>query len=333
VTGSGKRGATSSGEPSGVLVVDKPVGPTSFDVVARVRRALGARKAGHAGTLDPAATGVLAVCLGEAVRLQAWLADGDKAYAATVAFGAATDTEDAEGRVVAEGDPSGLTAAAVEAALARFVGEIDQVPPMYSAVRVAGRRLHQAARAGEEVARAPRRVRVDALTLEELDPAVGGRRLARVVIRCGKGTYVRTLAADLGRVVGVPAHLAALRRTAASGFTLAQAVPLAEIERLAAEGAASLGGRILSLADALAFMPRVTLTATQVADLRHGRALPLTALPGLPAEASAGPLRALDGADALVAICTAGGGMLRPVRVFAAPTTPARAAGGERLSH
>ena len=159
----------------GVLVVDKPAGPTSFDVVKRVRRALGAEKAGHAGTLDPAATGVLAVCVDDAVKLQQWLADGDKAYDATVAFGAATSTEDAEGEVVARGDASGLTADALRAALPRFVGEIDQVPPMYSAVRVDGRRLHEAARAGEEVERAPRRVAIHA----PRPPRVRARRRRR----------------------------------------------------------------------------------------------------------------------------------------------------------
>ena len=143
----------------GVLVVDKPAGPTSFDVVRRVRRALGAAKAGHAGTLDPAATGVLAVCVEDAVKLQQWLMGGDKTYEATVAFGAATATEDAEGEVTERGDPSRLDAAAVRAALPRLTGVLDQVPPMFSAVRVGGRRLHEAARAGEEVERSPRRRR------------------------------------------------------------------------------------------------------------------------------------------------------------------------------
>ena len=132
----------------GILVIDKPAGPTSFDVVRRIRRALGAEKTGHAGTLDPAATGVLAVCVDDAVKLQQWLADGDKAYDATVAFGAATSTEDAEGEVTVRGDATGLRADAIRAALPRFTGEIAQVPPMFSAVRVAGRRLHEAARAG-----------------------------------------------------------------------------------------------------------------------------------------------------------------------------------------
>jgi tRNA pseudouridine55 synthase len=291
--------------------VDKPAGPTSFDVVARVKRALGVRKAGHAGTLDPAATGVLAVCLGDAVRLQHYLVDGDKAYQATVAFGAATDTEDGEGRVVEEGDPSGLSADGIRAALARFVGEIDQVPPMYSAVRVGGRRLHQAARAGEDVERPARRVRVHALELRHVGEVEGGRRLAVIDVRCGKGTYVRTLAADLGRALGVPAHLAALRRTAASGFTLAQAVPLEEVERRAAAGDRGLVGRLVPLAQALGSMPLVPVTVARAVDLTHGRAV---ALDG-PFQDVA-QVRAVDPLGRLVAICAVEGGILRPIRVL-----------------
>jgi tRNA pseudouridine55 synthase len=297
---------------SGVLVVDKPAGPTSFDVVARVRRALRARKAGHAGTLDPAATGVLVVCLEDAVRLQQWLSDGDKAYRATVAFGAATDTEDAEGRVVAEGDPSGLSEAALRAALPRFLGEIEQVPPMYSAVRVGGKRLHEAARAGQEVERAPRKVRIDALELVSLGPVQAGRRLGVLDVRCGKGTYVRTLAADLGRALGVPAHLAALRRTSASGFGLERATPLADLERLAREGGLeAVRPRLVPPAEALS-LPEARLTAAEANDLAHGRSIPAG-----PHEA--GLVRAVDGPGRLVAVCRVSGGRLRPVRVFLAP--------------
>lgn len=292
---------------SGVLVVDKPAGPTSFDVVQRVRRLLRASRAGHAGTLDPAATGVLVVCLEDAVKLQQYLADADKAYEATVAFGAATDTEDAEGRVVETGDPSGLTEAAVRAALPRFRGEIAQVPPMYSAVRVGGRRLHEAARAGEEVERAPRRVRVDALELLELDPVTEQPlRLGRLEVRCGKGTYVRTLAADLGRALGVPAHLAALRRTEASGFRVEEAVPLAEAEALAPE---TLGARVVPMGSALRVLPAVSLSWEEARGLAHGRALPREVPP-------AAHVRALAPDGRLVAICSPGERGLRPRRVL-----------------
>lgn len=299
-------------EAAGVLLVDKPAGPTSFDVVARVRRALSAPRAGHAGTLDPAATGLLAVCLGEGVKLQRFLAEGDKAYEAVVALGAATDTEDAEGRVTARGDPSGLDAAAVAAALPRFLGEIDQVPPMFSAVRVGGRRLHQAARRGEEVERAPRRVVVHALELLGFEPARDGVARARLAVRCGKGTYVRTLAADLGRALGVPAHLAALRRTAAGPFAVADAVPLAEVERLAREDRAALLALVVPPALALAFLPAVPVDEAGARALRQGKALPLP-------EAPSGLSRAIDPGGRLVAVCTAGGGALRPIRVWVDP--------------
>ncbi len=299
--------------PCGVLVIDKPAGPTSFEVVKRVRRMLRADKAGHAGTLDPAATGVLAVCVDEAVKLQQWLADGDKAYEATVAFGAATATEDAEGEVISRADASGLDCGAIRAALPRFRGEIEQVPPMYSAVHVGGRRLHEAARAGEEVERAPRKVRVHALELTGLEPpGADGLVLARISVRCGKGTYIRTIAADLGRAVGVPAHLAALRRTEASGFGIAQAIPLADAEALARRDRADLVARLVNPADALGFMPAVTVDAVEARALAQGKALVREAPPG-------GLVRAIGPAGRLVAVCVPAIGGVRPVRVFGEP--------------
>jgi tRNA pseudouridine55 synthase len=299
-------------EVAGVLVVDKPAGPTSFEVVERVRRALRVPRAGHAGTLDPLATGVLAVCLGEGVKLQRFLAEGDKSYEAVVAFGAATDTEDAEGRVVERGDPGALDAEAVAAGLRGLTGEIEQVPPMFSAVRVGGRRLHEAARRGEELPRAPRRVAVHELTLLGFEPSRDGLARARLAVRCSKGTYVRTLASAIGRAVGVPAHLAALRRTAAGPFSLSQALPLAEAERLGREDRAALAARVVTPADALAFLPAIAVDEAQARDLRQGRALRLAAPPGL--------ARALDGLGRLVAICEASAGEARPVRVWAAPS-------------
>lgn len=301
----------------GVLIVDKPAGPTSFEVVQRVRRLLGEASAGHAGTLDPMATGVLAVCLGQAVKLQQWLAEGDKAYQATVAFGAATDTEDAAGKVTARGDPSGLDAASVAAALPRFLGEIEQTPPMYSAVRVGGRRLHEAARRGEEVARSPRAVRVHALELLSFEPAREGLARAGIRVRCGKGTYVRTLAADLGKALGVPAHLEALRRTEAGPFAVAAAIPLAEAEALAAGGGReALLARLVSPAEALAFLPAARLDEAAVRDLRHGKAVALAVPEGL--------ARALDPEGRLVAVCRSDGRLVRPVRVLGTGAGPIR---------
>jgi tRNA pseudouridine55 synthase len=292
----------------GVLVVDKPTGPTSFEVVDRVRRLAGARKAGHTGTLDPMATGVLAICLDEAVKLQQWLTEGDKSYEATVAFGSATDTEDAEGRVVATGDPSGLDAGRVRAALPALTGEIEQVPPMFSAVRVGGRRLHAAARAGEALERSPRRVVVHELRLVAWEGARDGIARARLAVRCGKGTYVRTLAASLGVALGVPAHLEALRRTAAGPFTLAGAIPLGEVEALAASG--GLQARIVPPGEALSGMPEVRVGPEEVQALQHGRSL---------ARRAPGPLcRATDEEGRLVAVCAPdrSGERLAPVRVI-----------------
>ncbi len=300
-------------DPAGVLVVDKPAGPTSFEVVKRVRRALRAEKAGHAGTLDPAATGVLAVCVGDAVKLQQWLADGDKAYEASIAFGAATSTEDAEGEVTERGDASRVTAAALADALPRFVGELSQVPPMYSAVRVGGRRLHEAARAGEEVERAPRTVRVHGLDLLDVAaPSGDDLVLARVRVRCGKGTYVRTLAVDLGRALGVPAHLAALRRVEASGFRLEEAIALDEVEALGRGDPAGLRARLVPLADALRALPAVAVDAAEARALAQGKALRRDAPPGE-------LLRAIGPAGRLVALCAPGAGGIKPVRVFVTP--------------
>jgi tRNA pseudouridine55 synthase len=318
---------------SGVLVIDKPAGPTSFDVVQRVRRLARVAKAGHAGTLDPAATGVLAVCLGDAVKLQQFLSDADKAYEATVAFGAATDTEDAEGRVIETADASALSAPAIAAALPAFLGAIAQVPPMYSAVRVGGRRLHEAARAGESVARTARTVHVHALSLLDVSPAPGGRMLARLFVRCGKGTYVRTLAVDLGRALGIPAHLAALRRTEASGFRVEDALPLAEVERLSGIAREELLGRIVPLAKALGVLPAVTLDWRSARDLAHGRPPLSGGAPPAPSAAPAPPadapplVRALAPDGTLVAVCEPVGGRLRPVRVFARPAELAAAEG------
>ncbi len=300
------------GGAGGVLLVDKPKGPTSHAVVERIRRSLGAAKAGHCGTLDPAATGLLVICADDAVKVQHWLADGDKGYEALVAFGASTDTEDAEGQVLERGDPGALEADPLAAALRGFVGEIDQLPPMFSAVRVGGRRLHEAARAGEEVERSVRRVRVHALTLRSLGaPGDDGLREARIEVHCGKGTYVRTLAADLGRALGVPAHLRALRRTVAGHFTVDRAIPLDDLERLAErEGPDALRARMLPMSEALPFPP-VSVQPEGVRWVVNGRFLPAEGPDGL---------RCVIGPDGgLVAVGTVRRGQLRPIRVFQGP--------------
>lgn len=207
---------------NGILLVDKPAGMTSHDVIDRCRRRLGVRRIGHAGTLDPPATGLLVVGVGRAARLLRFLEAYDKSYEAHVIFGSETTTEDAEGQITTETDASTLTREALEGALAGFVGEIEQVPPMVSAVKVGGERLYRKARRGEEIERAPRRVRVDSLVLRDFRP--GSRARAALEVRCSKGTYVRSLARDLGRALGVGAHLASLRRTEIGPFRVADAV-------------------------------------------------------------------------------------------------------------
>lgn len=207
---------------NGILLVDKPAGMTSHDVVDVCRRALGVRRIGHSGTLDPPATGLLVLGIGRATRLLRFLEAHDKEYRAEVIFGAETTTEDATGEVTAASDASGLGREAVEAAVKDFTGEIDQVPPMVSAVKVGGERLYRKARRGQDVERAPRRVAVHEITLESFEP--GARARATLRVRCSKGTYVRSLARDLGRGLGPGGHVGALRRLAVGPFRVEDAV-------------------------------------------------------------------------------------------------------------
>lgn len=280
----------------GVVVVDKPAGMTSHDVVARLRRVYGQRQVGHAGTLDPDATGVLLVGLGDATRLLRWLSESRKEYRGTVAFGTATDTLDAAGVVVAEA-PMPLRRDAVEAAAARFVGAIEQIPPMVSAIKVAGRPLHELAREGIEIERAPRPVTIHELVVEEFDAGVPDRPRATVRVVCSSGTYIRTLAADLGAALGGPAHLASLRRLAVGSFTEAEAVPLATLEGDATAASAA----VLAPAAALRGFPSTTPPAAQLDRVRNGA--PLTDVELALGGDSAAPIVAVcDAAGALVAV-------------------------------
>jgi len=208
----------------GILVVDKPAGPTSHDVVDRVRKIFGIRKVGHTGTLDPAATGVLGLLLGRATKLSQYLTGSDKAYRAVIRLGRETTTLDAEGKVVSE-SPVTCDAGAVEEAVAAFVGDITQIPPMFSAKHRGGKRLHELARKGIEVERDPVPVTIHSIEVVAVD-------LPDVVVdvSCSSGTYVRVLALDLGRALGCGGHLASLRRTAAGPFTIADGAELSALE-------------------------------------------------------------------------------------------------------
>ena len=210
--------------PDGILIIDKSGGWTSMDVCAKLRGIFHERRVGHAGTLDPMATGVLPVFIGRATRAVSFAEKGDKEYLASLLLGTVTDTQDTTGRVLSQGDGH-VPRAAVEAVLPRFAGEILQVPPMYSAIKKGGKKLYELARAGQEVERPPRPVTIHALeVLEQQGP---GRFLLRV--RCSKGTYVRTLCHDIGAALGCGGCMAGLRRTMAAGFTLADAVTLEQV--------------------------------------------------------------------------------------------------------
>lgn len=247
---------------NGVLVIDKPQGPTSFDVVKRVRWLLKVQKAGHTGTLDPMATGVLPICLGDATRIAGYITEGDKSYDAVVKLGAETDTLDAEGTVVSEQPVPPLDREKLEAAFARFRGTFRQTPPMYSAVKVGGKRLYELARAGEEIERAAREVTVFELALRDFS----ADELC-LSVKASKGFFVRSLAQELGKALGTLAHLKALRRTQSGPFSLAQALPLDALESMPR---AEVEAKLVSQNDALSNVPAVQVSAKEAERVRHG---------------------------------------------------------------
>lgn len=251
---------------SGILLLDKPRGITSNAALGRAKRVLNIRKAGHTGALDPLATGLLPLCFGQATKVSGLLLDADKSYVADIELGSETDSGDAEGTVVERHEVPGISADRVESVLARFRGEIDQVPPMYSALKHQGRRLHELARAGIEVERKPRRVTIHDLELLDRGPS---RLTLRV--RCSKGTYIRSLAVDIGRVLECGAHLAALRRDASGPFSLREAIALDDLEIMSEEDARA---RLLPPDRALLDWPRIDLDADAADEIRHGRTVP-----------------------------------------------------------
>ncbi|HYM16760.1 MAG TPA: tRNA pseudouridine(55) synthase TruB [Dehalococcoidia bacterium] len=250
--------------PHGFLIVDKPSGVTSFAMVALVRRLTGVRRVGHAGTLDPLASGVLPVAVGQATRFIEYLDDAPKAYVARVRFGWATDTYDADGQPTGHGDPSRLDAAAVAGALPAFAGDIEQTPPAFSAIKIAGKPLYRYAREGAAVAAPPRTVRIDRIVLRSFEPPV-----AEIAVTCGKGTYIRSLAHDLGRRLGCPAHLAALQRTATGGFAISDAHAPSHLEAAARD--ARLPDLLLAVDRAVERRPAAILGPARCADVRAGR--------------------------------------------------------------
>ena len=295
----------------GWLNIDKPAGITSNDVVTRVRRATNAAKVGHGGTLDPLATGVLPVALGEATKTVSYVMDGPKAYRFTVRWGIATATEDAEGAVTATSDAR-PGSAEIEAVLGAFTGDIEQVPPVFSAIKVDGQRSYELARRDEAVELKPRRVRIDALRLIASPDADS----AEFEMTSGKGVYVRALARDLGLRLGTVAHVARLRRTAVAGFKESNAISLDKLESLGHIAPAS--SILLPIETVLDDIPALALTLQEANRLRHGQGIPV-----LPV-ASRSPFKDLSQGDIvvamaegrLVALAKIAGGEIRPVRVI-----------------
>jgi len=285
----------------GVLLLNKPVGLTSNAALQKAKWLLAALKAGHTGTLDPFADGLLPLCFGEATKFSAFLLDSDKRYRATLRLGVVTATGDPEGAILAE-RPVAVDRAAVEVALERFVGEIEQIPPMHSALKHQGRPLYEYARAGIEIERPPRRVRIAALDLVECAPP-------RVVldVQCSAGTYVRTLAQDIGTALGCGAHLTGLTRTAAGGFALAQACDLATLESLPPDERRAL---LLPPDSLLDHLPALELAPDAAAALRQGRGVESAGAPD-------GLLR-VYGPSGFLGLAQAEAGRLAPRRLTAA---------------
>jgi tRNA pseudouridine55 synthase len=252
-------------EMSGVVVVDKPSGPTSFDVVRRVKGLFKAKRCGHTGTLDPTSTGILPICIGDATKVASFVADGEKEYDAVVRFGAITDTQDAAGRTLETRPLEGFSEERVREALQGFEGVIEQMPPMYSARKVDGKRLYELARAGEEVERESRQVNIDEARMTFFrSPDVG------IFLRCSKGTYVRTLAHDLGLKIGCGAHLRELKRVRVGPFGMEESVGLDTLMAAAKDGRENLMKYLLPIGRALQELDELRLDHELARRVAHG---------------------------------------------------------------
>jgi tRNA pseudouridine55 synthase len=287
-------------EPFGFLVIDKPRGMTSHHVVARVRRGTGIRRIGHAGTLDPMATGILVLCIGEATRLSEYVMNSHKVYEATILLGVETNTYDADGQVVATADTSHLTPEVVEAALAHFQGEVQQRPPMYSALKHEGHRLYDLARQGEEIERQPRTVQLETVLLNMALPEV------QLLIGCSPGTYIRSIAHDLGALLGVGGHLTSLCRM--SSGSLREPIGWDTLTTAMQDG--TWRRYLIDEHIALADMPALYLDDQQADDVLHGRMIQCV-------EHKAAPLCRAYAAGRLIAILESqGADRWHPAKVF-----------------
>lgn len=297
----------------GVLVLAKPAGPTSHDMVALVRRLSGTKRVGHGGTLDPFATGVLPLFLGRATRMLEYHLGDPKEYRATVCFGAASTTDDLDGELTPSDGPA-PSRADVEAGLAAFRGRIVQIPPAYSAIKVGGRRAYALARAGEAPELAPREVTIDRLELVGWDEADPERPIAALDVACSAGTYARAIARDLGRSLGSAAYLGALVRTASGPFRLDAARSVESVRAAASEGAAALGALLLRPDAGLEHLPAVVLDEASLEAVARGQ---FVRPPGqVPSVGPGEPIRLLDADGSLVAMAVLRAGRLAPGKVF-----------------
>jgi len=320
-----------NGQPSrleGVLGIWKPAGWTSHDVVAKARRILRVKRIGHTGTLDPAVTGVLPICIGRATRMVEYLQEKPKAYEAVLRFGIATDTQDLDGEVVERADASHLTEERIRDAALSFVGDIEQVPPMVSAVKVGGKRLYELARQGVTVERKPRPVTIHRLDVLRID-ASGPYPEIGFSVRCSKGTYIRTLCVDIGRKLGVPAVMASLVRTESAGLTASDCVTIEQLAELQAEG--RLAERLIAADRLLGEMPDAqapelpAMHALQGKPVAAGRLRPKPDKPGLWRL-----YREADGAFLGLFEKPEGDSLLRPVKVFHPSEDEGRQTTGQR---
>lgn len=302
-------------ERSGFMIVDKPTGTTSARVVAIVKRLLGARKAGHTGTLDPFASGVLICPVNQATGLARFFLHGSKTYDALLHLGVRTDTQDAEGEVVERAPVPGIAEETIRAAFQRFEGDIYQTPPAYSALKHKGRPLYEYARKGAPVRKPPRRVSISSIRVREIDPPE-----IRFTVSCSGGVYIRTLASDVGDVLGCGAHLKELRRTESGGFTIDEAIPPDRLETLA--GAASPWDALVPMADALRGMPVRVVSDALAEKIRFGRPITTREIPGADARESSDRLgeyiKIVNPENHLLAVATAGAesGRWRYCKVF-----------------
>jgi tRNA pseudouridine55 synthase len=305
--GAGPRPGSAVARRGGVLPLDKPAGITSFDAIRQVRRILGERRVGHAGTLDPTATGLLPICVGRSTRFVDYFHAQPKTYHCVVRLGERSDTCDTEGVVVTGADASGVTAEQIRAELVRFTGEVDQIPPMHSAVRHEGRHLYELARAGEEVVREPRRVTIYSVELVDFRP--GAVAEAEIVVVSGKGAYMRVLASDLGDALGTGGLLGWLSRTSYGTLMLDSSITLDRLAAMDDPWAALLPPEV-----AVAHLPLVNLGPSQVQQIRRGQSvwLPRSILPDV-----AGECRMHDPTGELIGIGELNGGLLRPTKVLA----------------